>query len=73
MSSNHIVKSYDKDLNYLNHQITDMGKLVISQLKAAIQAVINRDSAVAVAVIEKDPIVDAFEHDICTVADEQLP
>jgi phosphate transport system protein len=68
MSSNHIVKSYDKDLNYLNHQITDMGQLVISQLKAAIQAVMNRDIVIATAVIEKDPMVDAFENEIDTVA-----
>lgn len=68
MGSDHIVKSYDKDLNYLNHQITDMGNLVISQLQAAIQAVMTQDCDIAAAVIDKDPMVDAFENEIDTVA-----
>ncbi len=64
MVSNHIVKSYDEDLKYLSHQISMMGELAIAQLNNAIRAVLDRDSAFALKVIDKDPTIDQIEHDI---------
>jgi phosphate transport system protein len=60
----HIVKSYEQDLNRLRAMITDMGGMVESQVALACQAVIEQDSAAASAAVETDPKVDAQERDI---------
>ena len=44
MAAEHIVKSYDEELERLNNMIVEMGGLAESQLAAAIEAVIDRDS-----------------------------
>lgn len=60
----HLVKSYDEELERLNKMIVEMGGLAESQLAGAIEAFIKRDSEVAVRVIESDKAVDQLERDV---------
>ena len=53
MASEHIVKGYDEELRKLNNTITEMGGLAESQLTAAIEAVVERDSELAASVVEE--------------------
>ncbi len=64
MASEHVVKSYDEELNRLNNAITQMGGLAESQLAAAIEAVIDRDSHLAATVVEGDHRVDELEREV---------
>ena len=54
MASEHIVKSYDDELARLKKMITEMGGQAESQLAAAIEAVVKRDTALAARVVEGD-------------------
>ncbi len=54
MASEHIIKSYDEELRRLTATITQMGGLAESQLAAAIEAVVKRDSDLAATVVETD-------------------
>jgi phosphate transport system protein len=64
MASEHIIKSYDEELQRLDNAIAQMGGLAESQLGAAIDAVIKRDGDIATEVIEGDVQVDTLERDI---------
>ena len=64
MASEHIIKSYDEELQRLDNAITQMGGLAESQLGAAIEAVGKRDSDIATEVIEGDVQVDNLEREI---------
>jgi len=44
MASEHIVKSYDEELDRLKQIIVEMGGMAESQLADAIEAVIKRDT-----------------------------
>lgn len=68
MAFDHIVKSYDEDLKFLNDKIKDMGKMAVSQLKRAIDAIIERNTSLALQIIETDPLIDQIEHEIDTFA-----
>jgi phosphate transport system protein len=68
MADEHIVKSYDEELNQLNKMIVEMGGLAESQLAAAIDAVVERDSELAARVIEGDEKVDQLERDMDNLA-----
>ncbi len=68
MSSEHIIKSYDEELRRLNNTITEMGGLAESQLAAAIEAVVERDSEMAASVVEGDAQVDRLQHDLDNLA-----
>jgi phosphate transport system protein len=63
MESQHIVKSYDEELRRLSNTITEMGGLAESQLAAAIDAVVKRDSELAASVVEGDARVDQLQRD----------
>lgn len=54
----HIVKSYDDEMKEINNNILDIGSLVESQLKRALNALKNQDTALAEKVIEDDNIID---------------
>lgn len=60
----HIVKSYDEELNRLTGEIQRMGDLALKELEAAIAAVIERDSESAQRIVESDATVDALEREI---------
>jgi len=68
MSSEHVVKGYDDELRRLNNIITEMGGLAESQLAAAIEAVVERDSDLAASVVEGDAKVDQLQHDLDNLA-----
>jgi len=64
MVSEHIVKSYDEELRRLDNIITQMGGLAETQLAAAIDAVMKRDSRLATEVAEADVRVDQLEAEV---------
>jgi phosphate transport system protein len=64
MVNEHIIKSYDDELRRLNNTIMQMGGLAESQLAAAIDAVIKRDSELAARVVADDTTVDQLEHEV---------
>jgi phosphate transport system protein len=68
MSSEHVVRGYDEELRRLNNMITEMGGLAESQLGAAIEAVVERDSELAANVVENDVKVDQLQHDLDNLA-----
>ncbi len=68
MAAEHIVKSYDEELERLSKMIVEMGGLAESQLAAAIEAVAKRDSELAARVIEDDDKVDQLERDLDNLA-----
>jgi phosphate transport system protein len=68
MAAEHIVKSYDEELQRLSKMIVEMGGLAESQLAAAIEAVQERDSELAARVIEDDANVDQIERELDNLA-----
>lgn len=57
----HIVKSFDEELDGLNEIVVRMGGLAESQLAAAIDALVERDSGLAARVVRQDAAIDALE------------
>jgi phosphate transport system protein len=68
MASEHIVKSYDEELERLKKIIVEMGGMAESQIAAAIEAVVKRDTDLATQVIEADTEVDHLERDLDNLA-----
>jgi phosphate transport system protein len=68
MAAEHIIKSYDEELERLNNMIVEMGGLAESQLAAAIEVVMQRDSDRAIRVVEGDAQVDQLERDLDNLA-----
>ena len=68
MPAEHIIKSYDEELDRLSKMIVEMGGLAESQLAAAIEAVSRRDSELAARVIQDDDKVDQLERDLDNLA-----
>jgi len=68
MAAEHIIKSYDEELERLSNMIVEMGGLAESQLAAAIDVVIQRDSDRAIRVVEGDAQVDQLERDLDNLA-----
>ena len=68
MPAEHIIKSYDEELERLNRMIIEMGGLAESQLASGIEAVIERDSDLASRVIEDDAKVDQLEREVDNLA-----
>ena len=64
----HLVKSYDQELNKLRRMITEMGGIVESQVALAAEAIMHRDAAAATRAVEEDPKVDAMEREIEALA-----
>ncbi|MEP6880523.1 MAG: phosphate signaling complex protein PhoU, partial [Dokdonella sp.] len=62
--SEHIVKSYDEELNRLTGEIQRMGDLALNELEAAIAAVVERDSDAAERIVASDRAVDEIENDV---------
>jgi len=60
----HIVKSFEVELNRLRALLTEMGGLVESQVAMACEAILSRDNAAATAAVETDVKVDALERDV---------
>jgi phosphate transport system protein len=60
----HIVKSFEHELNRLRAMITEMGGMVESQVALACRAVIEKDGGAATRAVEADPKVDALEREV---------
>jgi phosphate transport system protein len=68
MPAEHIVKSYDEELARLNNMIVEMGGLAEAQLSSSIEAVADRDSALAAQVVEGDAKVDELQRELDNLA-----
>lgn len=68
MTTEHIVKSYDEQLEQLNNSIIEMGGLAEAQLEAAVQAIISRDPRLANRVIDDDDRVDELNYTVDNLA-----
>ena len=60
----HIVKSFDSELQRLHGEIQRMGEIAISQLDAAVDVLKRRDSDAARRVVANDDAIDALEHEV---------
>ena len=68
----HIVKSYDEDLNTLSARILDMGELVKTCLEQAVETVVHQKEDLARKVIATDPTINQMERDIDAFAVRML-
>jgi phosphate transport system protein len=64
MPSEHIIKSYDQELQRLDNIVSEMGGTAESQLASAMEAMIKRDADLAAVVIESDAHVDELEREV---------
>ena len=60
----HIVKSFDSELERLYGEITRMGEIATAQLDAAIDVMLRRDSKAAERVIANDEAIDALDQEV---------
>lgn len=63
-STEHIVKSFDEELEQLNQIVVRMGGLAEAQLADAILAVARHDGTLADRVIESDKAIDELEQEL---------
>ena len=63
-TSEHIVKSYDEELDRLTGEILRMGDLALNELEAAINAAMERDSETAQSIVDSDHEVDKLELEV---------
>ena len=64
MSHDHIVSSFDNDLDQMKIDILRMGGLVEAQIVGAMGALVKRDCARAQRVIDADEAIDNMEQDL---------
>lgn len=68
----HIVKSYDEELQRLRSEIARMGQMAVAQLEAALDVIERFDPAAAQRIIDNDVQIDALEqlisHDVMRLA-----
>jgi phosphate transport system protein len=68
MASEHIIKSYDQELQRLDNIVAEMGGTAESQLASAMEAIVKRDADLAAMVIESDARVDELEREVESLA-----
>ena len=64
MANEHLFKRFDEELQRLDAKISEMGGLAEAQLARSLQAIRDRDSALAETVIGGDGRIDAIEKEI---------
>ena len=64
LADNHIVSSFDDDLNELADKLAEMGGLCEKLVGEAVDALIRRDIPLARRVIDWDRQIDRLQHDI---------
>jgi phosphate transport system protein len=62
--ADHTVKAFDTDLAKMTSRIADMGDLTETQLKDAVDALLNRDLELAKTVIARDEYNEAMQRDV---------
>jgi phosphate transport system protein len=60
----HIVKSFDSELERLYGEIVRMGEIATAQLDAAIEVMLRRDTRAAERVVANDEAIDALEREV---------
>jgi phosphate transport system protein len=60
----HIVRSFDEELQRLLHELLRMGDMAVSQLEAALDVIVRRDDRAAERIVENDEAIDALEHEV---------
>jgi phosphate transport system protein len=60
----HIVKSFDSELQRLYGEIVRMGELATSQLDGAVDVMLRRDTKAAQRVVANDEAIDALEREV---------
>ncbi len=68
MANEHIVKSFDDELDHMETIIAEMGGLAEQQLAKAIESLVRRDADLAGRVIADDVLLDRMERDLDTQA-----
>jgi len=68
MSDEHIVSSFDQDMNRLRDMFLEMGQVVSSQLQAATRALRKEDRALAKQVIKGDKELNTLEAELNELA-----
>ena len=70
--NDHIVKSYDEELQRLSAEMTRMGRMAVAQLESALDVIERFDLAAAERIIANDVEIDALEqaiaHDVTRLA-----
>ncbi len=64
MPNEHIVKSFDSELERLYGEIGRMGEIATAQLDAAMDVLIRRDSKAAERVVANDEAIDSLEVEV---------
>jgi phosphate transport system protein len=64
IATDHIVKSFDEELKRLNQVVAQMGGLAEAQLATAIDALVRRDSDLAMQAVRSDARIDELENEI---------
>ncbi len=62
--ADHIVKSFDEELNRLHQTIVQMGGLAEAQLQGAIDALVRRDAGLAAEIVRADHRIDELELEV---------
>ncbi len=62
--ANHIVTSYDTELNYLGERIAEMGGIAEKMLVDSMEALSNLDTDLARKTVAADPGLDALQRDV---------
>jgi phosphate transport system protein len=60
----HIVRSFDEELQRLLQELLRMGDMAASQLEAALDVIVRRDDRAAERIVENDEAIDALEHEV---------
>ncbi len=60
----HIVKSFDEELQRLKQAVAQMGGLVEAQLQASVDALVKRDAEAAAKVVREDARIDELEQQV---------
>ena len=64
MSGEHIVRSFEQELQRISNLVTQMGGVAEAQVAAAVKAVARRDVALASQVTQADQRLDEYEREI---------
>lgn len=64
MNADHIVKSFDRDLQELDRKIVALGKACEHQLSRTIEALINIDRALAGGIVENDHMINTMQKEV---------
>lgn len=64
MDREHIVRSYDEDLERLNNMVMEMGGMAQAQFHRAMEALLKRNEEVANAIVMEDERIDSLEREL---------